>query len=132
MVKSNSKVAKDAIRAYIMDNTTDYNEQPITGTFQEIAGFILDCLYTEKIKYCNRGLSLYGSAQNAFIDWCEGLPSVFDTSYYYLAIARNLLGDILQETESERAQYTESEAENMLTKLFWREISAADRRWLQW
>jgi hypothetical protein len=59
---------------------------------------------------------------NAFIDWCAGLPSVIDTCYYYNRSAVHDVGEILEQTQNERARYTESDAEKLLTYLIYREI----------
>lgn len=57
-----------------------------------------------------------------FIDWCQGLPSILDTCYYYNRSAVADLGDILQQSERERAQYTEEQAERLLTHLIYQEL----------
>ena len=54
--------------------------------------------------------------------WCQGLPSVIDTCYYYNRSAVEDLGDILEETEEERNRYTEQDAERLLSCLIYREI----------
>lgn len=57
-----------------------------------------------------------------FIDWCQGLPSVLDTCYYYNRSAVVDLGNILEQSERERAQYTEEQAERLLTHLIYQEL----------
>ena len=56
------------------------------------------------------------------MDWCSGLPGVLDTCYYYNRSAVDDLGAILEETDEERARYTEEQAEKMLTTLIYREL----------
>lgn len=56
-------------------------------------------------------------------DWFCGLPSVLDTAHYiYHANAVDMLGEWLEETESEKARFSESEAERMINRLLIREI----------
>ena len=59
----------------------------------------------------------------AFTDWCQGLPSVLDTCYYYNRSAVEDLGAILEETAEEKARFSEPEAERRLTWLIYRELS---------
>lgn len=122
MIKSNSKKAITAVRKYIMDNTdfSDYGLENPT-TFSETASALMHTFYEEKIRFNKRPMSY----QEAFIDWLQGLPSVFDSLYYYNRSAVNDLGSILEESEEEKAKYTEDKAERMLSCLIWREIYKA-------
>ena len=124
-----TKKAIENIRAYIMDNFTpeNYTDTP-PKDFPEVAAFILAVFRKEKMsdfRYhnCNEFA--------AFEDWCQGLPSVLDTCYYYNRSAADDLGRILEETEEEKARFTEEEAERRLTWLIYRELrkgaAAAER-----
>ena len=124
-----TKKAIGNIRAYIMDNFTpeNYTHNP-PKDFPGVAAFILDTFRKEKMsdfRYhnCNEFA--------AFTDWCQGLPSVLNTCYYYNRSAVNDLGAILEETAEEKARFTEPEAERRLTWLIYRELSkgaAASKR----
>ena len=57
-----------------------------------------------------------------FTDWTSGLPSVIDCLYYYNRSAVDDLAAILEETDSEKAQYSEQQAESLLTYLLYREL----------
>lgn len=57
-----------------------------------------------------------------FFDWCQGLPSVIDTCYYYNRSAVKDLAGILEEPEEKFSKYNESDAEQKLTSLIFREI----------
>ena len=116
-----TKKAIENIRAYIMDNFTpeNYTEDP-PEDFPEVAAFILDTFRKEKMsdfRYhdCNEFA--------AFTDWCQGLPSVLNTCYYYNRSAVDDLGRILEETAEEKARFSEQEAERRLTWLIYRELS---------
>ena len=115
-----TKKAIGNIRAYIMDNFTpeNYTEDP-PEDFPRVAAFILDTFRKEKMsdfrcRDCNEFA--------AFTDWCQGLPAVLDTCYYYNRSAVDDLGRILEETAEEKARFTEEEAERHLTWLIYREL----------
>lgn len=121
--KTNSKQAIMNIRNYIMDgfriendgiviDATDYNRN-----FRTIANLIVNEFMEEKGYYINR----YGM-QATFIDWMQGLPSIIDSCYYYNRSAIDDLGDLLNQSESERHKFTEEQAELTLTKLIYREL----------
>lgn len=124
MLKTNSKKARENIRAYIVEHfePCGYDLDPAPVTFPEIAAAILDTFAHEKpysTKYIYRaGLS----DEKVFMDWAAGLPSILDTCYYYNRSAVDDLGAILEETPEEKARYSESDAERLLTHLIYREL----------
>lgn len=121
MLKTNSKQAKENIRAYILANyCEEYNEGEDVNpeSISEVKQAICEAFYEEKAKHDNRRLS----HQALFIEWAQGLPSVLDTCYYYNRSAVKDLGDILEETEEERNRYSETQAEDLLTRLIYREL----------
>ena len=123
MLKTNSKKAAENIRAYIVDNFTpeNYTDNP-PQEFPEIAAFILDAFRAEKY-HLPEDFRYYRHCKlSAFRDWCAGLPSVLDACYYYNRSSVDDLGAILEETEQEKAQYTEQQAEQLLTDLIYREL----------
>ena len=116
-----TKKAIGNIRAYIVDNFTpeNYTDNP-PKDFPGVAAFILAVFRKEKMsdlryRNCNEFA--------AFTDWCQGLPSVLDTCYYYNRSAADDLGRILEETAEEKARFSEPEAERRLTWLIYRELS---------
>lgn len=128
MLKTNSKKARENIRAYIMDNvdTVDSTfKEP--ATFEEAAALIYAAFYLECGFTCDRAgmLAYFGSFQDAFVYWCSSLPSYFDALYYYNRSAVDDLGAILEETEEEKARYSETDAADLLTRLVYREITKA-------
>ena len=121
MLRTNTKKANENIRAYIMDNFTpeNYTDNP-PKDFPGAAAFILAVFRKEKMsdfRYHNR------NEFAAFTDWCQGLPAVLDTCYYYNRSAVDDLGRILEETAEEKARFSEPEAERRLTWLIYRELS---------
>lgn len=122
MLRTNSKQARENIKQYITENFTpeNYTEENIQG-FENIAKFILDVF---KEEYGNLILR-YNTQQEAFKDWCSGLPSVLDTCYYYNRSAVEDVKNILEETDAEASKYTEQQAEELLTSLIYRELMRA-------
>lgn len=59
---------------------------------------------------------------------CSGIgrkdsPTAFNTLYYYNVSAVDLLADWLNETDSEKARFTEEQAEERITALLFRELT---------
>ncbi len=129
MLRTNSKQAAANIRAYILNNFNPYDEQP--REWPEAAAYILDTFRIEERvdemveKYHRAGRFI--SEQSLFETWAQGLPSVLVCSYYYKSAVDDL-GEILEETAEERAKYTEEQAEQLLTRLIYRELKKAERR----
>ena len=126
MLKTNSKKALENIRAYVVDNFTpdNYDLEP-SNDFATVAKVIYNCFIEEK-----SGINDWSRvAENViFADWCAGLPSIFNTCYYYNRSAVDDLGEILEETEEEKEKYTQTEAEKLLTALIYREIKKAVKK----
>lgn len=129
MLKTNSKKAAENIRAYIVKNFTpeNYTETP-PEEWHEIAAFILDTFRKEKYN-CSEDFRYYHNSEiAAFLDWSAGLPGVLDTCYYYNRSAVDDLAELLEETEQEKARYTEEQAEKTLTTLIYRELQRGAAR----
>ena len=126
MLKTNSKQAHENIKNYIIDNFTPetYTDREITE-WKEIAAFILECFHSEKYHLPEDFRYYHGSERAAFADWCAGLPAVLDTCYFYNRSAVADLGEILEQTAEQREKYDESDAEQLLTYLIYRELIAA-------
>ena len=124
MLRTNTKAVKAKIQKYIIDEfcPEDYTANP-PQEFGEIARFILQTFRSEKYSLKEDFRFYHNSEALAFEDWAAGLPDVLNTAdYYYTNSAVDILGDILEETEQEKAKYTETEAENLLTFLIYREL----------
>lgn len=121
MLRTNSKQARQNVQTYIMNGFTgeNYDIDTAPETFTETAHIIMDVFNHEKPA---KGVYSRMSEQERFIDWAQGLPSILDTCYYYNRSAVNDLGAILEETEQEKARYSEQAAERLLTTLIYREL----------
>jgi len=121
MLKTNTKKAKENLKEYIINNfdSTGYTDTPPEG-WHEIAAFILNTFRSEKY-HLKEDYRYYNNNETiAFLDWCQGLPSVLDTCYFYNRSAVSDLGDILEETQEERNKHTERDAEQCLTRLIYK------------
>lgn len=119
MLKTTNKKVVKRIREYIIgsynDDFREYDDYKETTDFKVIAKFILSVCQREK-SYANKPLSY-----RVFEDWMGGLPAL-NAMYYYNVSATDFLGDWLEESEEERAKYTDEQACSMITKLLWREL----------
>lgn len=124
MLRTNSRKAKDNLRNYILDNFTpeDYTDNP-PEEFAEVAAFIYEAFKNEKYSIPQDFQYYKHNEYAAFADWAAGLPGVLDTCYFYSRSAVDDLAKILEDTEAERQRYTETQAENLLTYLIYREIT---------
>lgn len=127
MLKTNSKIVRDRIRAYIL-SAENVEEFAPEGTPRETFEDIARAIYADFMAYYNadnRNKYRPRNYQEAFEEWAAGLPAIIDTCYYYNVSAVNLLGDILEETAEERAKYDEAKAEKMLSYLIYSELYKA-------
>lgn len=115
MLKTNSSKAVQNIRSYIIENYD--GDIKINVTFSDMAKDIM-CDFIQT--YLNKKRKI--SYQEQFLEWCAGLPTIIDTCYYYNRSAITDLGNILEETDEERNQFSESQACDMLSKLIYREL----------
>ena len=126
MLKTNSKKALENVRSYIVDNFTpdNYDLEP-SNEFTTVAKVIYNCFIEEK-----SGINDWSRVAEGVIfeDWCAGLPSIFNTCYYYNRSAVDDLGVILEETEAEKARFTEDDAAKLLSSLIFREIKKAVKK----
>lgn len=124
MIKSNSKKAKENLKNYIIkiyDNEVDYSNHNITTDttdYNIIKENIKTIFNLEVGNWYSKQVGEY----NAFVNWCQGLPSIIDTCYYYNRYAKDDLAIILEETEEEKNKFTEEQAQEKLTHLLYREI----------
>jgi hypothetical protein len=117
MLRTTSKPVIQKIRAYIVDGVDlDYFDLDEKPDFQTACKLVLSACENEK-RYIN-----YRSDFERFKDWAQGLPTAFDTMYFYNVSAVGLLAEWLEETDSEKARFDESEAEEKITWLLFREL----------
>lgn len=126
MLKTNSKVVRQKIRNYIEKQAKDelvFNygiSASELNSFSNIAKNIIAC-YHEETKF-DSFVRKHGYTFEIFCDWAQGLPMGGLFLYYYSISAVNLVKGILEETETEASKYTESQAEDLLTRLIYKEL----------
>lgn len=116
------------IHAYILEHfdPSNYGEDPDNfNTFEDVSVYVWRVFTTEYRLRDSNTLRYYKTLQNAFESWLRGLPSVLDPAFLYHESAVDVLGSWLQETEEEKSKYTESQAEDYILRLIYREISGA-------
>ena len=131
MLKTNSKIVVERIKKMILESViyyVDENKKYLEGKYQEInettdfstvADLVMVTFHDEKLKFDCRYNARRVHPFTLFEEWNSGLCSILPNEYYYKVSAVDLLGDILEETETEKARFTESEAELKLTTLFY-------------
>lgn len=125
MLRTNSKAAKANIIEYIKQDQ-DYIEESYNYTPEndnELLASIYGIFLSEKTYQLQR--NNYINQFEIFKSWAQGLALGGLFCYYYNRSAVDDLGNILEETEEERNKYSEAQAEEMLTKLIYREIVKA-------
>lgn len=124
MLKTNSKKAQANLEKFILDGCDfdgyDFEKTPSTPN---------ECMETIFNQFVKEAYSTPSersqNEQEAFINWLQWLPSIIDSSYCYTVSAVETLGDILEETKEERARFSESEAESLLSYMIYRRIKKA-------
>ena len=136
MLKTNSKKAKQNLMEYIRSYATERaesdrewkieNGEPVRNIENDnnLCAIIYETFEAEKY-YPDSWTRAHGmTAAEAFKDWAQGLAFDGLFCYYCNRSAVDDLGAILEENEAEKARFSESDAEEMLTRLIFREIEA--------
>lgn len=129
MLRTNTKEVKAKIQKYIIEKffPDDYTSNP-PQEFGEIAKFIFQKFRSEKYSLKEDFRFYHNSEALAFEDWAARLPGLLNTAdYYCINSAVDILGDILEEPEQEKAKYTEEASERLLTMLIYRELKGAEK-----
>ena len=117
MLRSTNKAVINKIRQYIINGVDhEYFELETDPDYKTACKLILQACQNEK-RYCR-----YNNDFEMFKDWAQGLPTAFNTSYYYNVSAVDLLADWLEETDKEKEKFEESAAEEKITWLIYREL----------
>lgn len=117
MLRSTNKAVINKIRQYIINGVDhEYFELETDPDYKTACKLILQACQNEK-RYCR-----YNNDFEMFKDWAQGLPTAFNTGYYYNVSAVDLLADWLEETDKEKEKYSECQAEEKITWLIYREL----------
>ena len=129
MLRTNSRKAMENIRKAIMDSYEAANEyytfegREAKTDFNEICADILEAfVITSQAEH-------RASKSEMFMDWMQGLPTAFPVADdIFLRSATDFLENILEETEEEKARYTEDKAEKLACNLLYRELEKGARK----
>lgn len=118
-----------------MDSYEDANEyytfegREAKTDFNEICADILEAFRIEKLENNCYYIAGRASRNEMFMDWMQGLPTAFPVADdIFLRSAIDFLGNILEETEEEKARYTEDKAEKLACNLLYRELEKGARK----
>lgn len=125
-MKTTSKQVINNLKKYLVEGAVncDYIEG---DTFEQVAPQIAKAFNSEQLGTNIHGQSILdcyykGNLFEAFEDWVQGLPSAINGEDIYLHTCVNTLGDILEESEQERAKFTEDQAEKKMVWLLFRTL----------
>lgn len=129
MLKTNSKEVMNRIKKIIMDSYEAAEEYytfdggTMKTEYNDICKDIMNMFYIEKLQFDNRYKAGRISKADLFMDWMQGLPSTFPVSNdIFLSSAVDFLGDLLDETETEKEKFTDEQAEKRTVYLLYREL----------
>lgn len=135
MLRTNSKKAMENIKKEIMDSYEAANEyytyegREAKTDFNEICADILEAFRIEKLEHDCYYIAGRASKSEIFMDWMAGLPTAFPVSDdVFLRSAVDFLGNILEETEEEKAKYSDEQAEKLACNLLYRELEKGARK----
>jgi hypothetical protein len=130
MIKTNSKALNEKIKKLVVDCYNDSAEyyafegRQMATDYPSICKDILNAFYNEKEKHNLQYKAGRISRQDLFMDWMQGLPTAFYIADdIFLADATEFVGNLLEQTESEKAKYTTEQAEKLACYLFYRELT---------
>lgn len=126
MLRTNSKKARENVRAYIMGYRATLEDERGADypTFKDMAAAILEeyhgAISPHDIRRC-------GTYQDAFVDWGRGLPchGLFDIFTCYDGTPRAIVAGILEETPEQAARFSDDDAAVLLSKLIYMECLKA-------
>ena len=129
-LRTNSKEVMKKIEARIIDSYNNSEEyfgfegRKMATDYNNICKDVLGAFENEKLKFDNRYNAGRISKQDLFIDWMQGLPTAFNIADdIFLGDALDYLGELLEQSESEKAKYTTEQAEKNACYLFYRELT---------
>lgn len=130
MRKLNCKEVNEALKNEIVDSYESaeeyytYDGAEMKTEYNDICKDILKMFECEKLNGDLRYKASNMSKQDLFVEWMSGLPSSFPVSCdIFLGSAAEWLGNILDETETEKQKYSDSKAERTSCLILYRELN---------
>ena len=131
MLKTNSKEVNEKIKNLIIasyENCEEYysfDNKEVKTEYNDICKDIMQAFENEMC-HDKRYLANRISKQDLFYNWLQGLPTAFDIAddiFLGYNSAKNLVGDLLEQTEVEKNKYTEEDSEKLIVWLLYRELT---------
>lgn len=136
MLRTNEKKVNEKVKNYIVEHFRDFQlENPAyeydhihtiesvnANNYTEVCNAINCIFFCEMLENDKRWNAGRLSRADAFVNWCQGLPTALDCDYY-LHSAVDLLGEWLEETEEEKKKFSEQQAETKITQILYRELN---------
>ena len=128
MLKINSEEVRQAVRAWILEHVTIYNEAGEVieaASFEDAAAYVWSTFKVEQSYLLKYPHSCTISAGQAFAEWLQGLPCGRLGTFYLGGAAHDFLGDALKQTAEERAKYNYNDSEAVMAQLIFKEVTKA-------
>lgn len=131
MLRTNSKKAISNLDNYLLgyaeDIAAEHDAELLFDYDLSNINQFADCVlnyhfYDEAIRHNARYEARRISHYELFREWAAGLPLPIFDYFNFNGDAKKILGDILEETEEERDRFSESDAENMLTRIIYNRL----------
>ena len=129
MLKCNSKVVKEKIKKWILDNSEGVQEDILwdiehdklpTDYDPENIYNLCKYIYDDFVRVMGYRFGRYAETRlDNFCDYAAGIPFGNLFIYYYNVSAVDLVGDILEETETEKARFSEFDAEFHMSRMIY-------------
>lgn len=129
MLKCNSKVVKEKIKKWILDNSEciqediaydiEHGNLPTAYDPENIYN-LCKYVHDDFVRVMGYRFGRYAETRlDNFCDYAAGLPFGNLFIYYYNVSAVDLVGDILEETETEKTRFSESDAEFHMSRMIY-------------
>lgn len=122
MLRTNSKEVKVTIKDYIINNIKDFLEDREIETNKPATTF-WEIIENEKFYNNDRYISNF----DKLVDWLQGLGCGIGDDIF-LGEVKELIGNWLNQTETEKDRYTMEQSEELACKLVYRELMEMIRK----
>lgn len=147
MLKTNSRQVRNTIDNYVVRSVLDYvveqhgyiKENPVGNGFSKDVSEKIEEVYNLFQNISDKGekalqkaccelalmvceVEIGGTSQKDFERWMAGINAVINCDYY-LCKGKQLLKEWLDETDAEADEYGECEAQDLITRLIYREVT---------
>ena len=119
MLKTNSKIVRERVRAYIKENTRNNGEE--FATYEEARAYLREDYFARMGPLEVNGYPPRWIFETFKENYASSLGNdLFD--YYVCGDTVALVGDMLEQSEAQRRKYTDGQACDLLSFLIFREV----------